>query len=134
MPSTHSATPPPPPLAEPRRPPASAAARIKPRSSAGSLRAAETAAATRAKDELRAECVTLRHALKQSELALKTAILAARNADKIPDGKRWFLETCLTLIDKAGDLVSDAMWHRVCLLYTSPSPRDGLLARMESSA
>ena len=24
--------------------------------------------------------------------------------------------------------------HRVCLLYTSPSPRDGLLSRMPSSA
>ena len=25
-------------------------------------------------------------------------------------------------------------WRRVCLLYTSPSPRDGLLSRMPSSA
>ena len=25
-------------------------------------------------------------------------------------------------------------WHGVCLLYTSPSPRDGLLSRMPSSA
>ena len=25
-------------------------------------------------------------------------------------------------------------WHGTCLLYTSPSPRDGLLARMPSSA
>ena len=25
-------------------------------------------------------------------------------------------------------------WHRACLLYTSPSPRDGLLSRMPSSA
>ena len=25
-------------------------------------------------------------------------------------------------------------WHRGCLLYTSPSPRDGLLSRMPSSA
>ena len=24
--------------------------------------------------------------------------------------------------------------HKVCLLYTSPSPRDGLLSRMPSSA
>ena len=27
-----------------------------------------------------------------------------------------------------------AVWHRGCLLYTSPSPRDGLLSRMPSSA
>ena len=25
-------------------------------------------------------------------------------------------------------------WYRYCLLYTSPSPRDGLLSRMPSSA
>ena len=25
-------------------------------------------------------------------------------------------------------------WHSTCLLYTSPSPRDGLLSRMPSSA
>ena len=57
----------------------------------------------------------------REELALKTAILAERNADKIPDGKRWFLETCLTLIDKAGDFVSDAMWHRVAQAVTNAS-------------
>ena len=28
----------------------------------------------------------------------------------------------------------DAIMDRTCLLYTSPSPRDGLLARMPSSA
>ena len=27
-----------------------------------------------------------------------------------------------------------ASWSEVCLLYTSPSPRDGLLSRMPSSA
>src|SRR5680860_1504477 len=27
-----------------------------------------------------------------------------------------------------------ARYHRICLLYTSPSPRDGLLSRMPSSA
>ena len=35
--------------------------------------------------------------------------------------------------------ISDKSWHKtwevnVCLLYTSPSPRDGLLSRMPSSA
>ena len=29
---------------------------------------------------------------------------------------------------------SDLRWDMVCLLYTSPSPRDGLLSRMPSSA
>ena len=30
--------------------------------------------------------------------------------------------------------LGDALKKRVCLLYTSPSPRDGLLSRMPSSA
>ena len=30
--------------------------------------------------------------------------------------------------------VGDGMLHAFCLLYTSPSPRDGLLSRMPSSA
>ena len=29
---------------------------------------------------------------------------------------------------------STLKWHLPCLLYTSPSPRDGLLSRMPSSA
>ena len=29
---------------------------------------------------------------------------------------------------------SQRMWYGTCLLYTSPSPRDGLLSRMPSSA
>ena len=28
----------------------------------------------------------------------------------------------------------EAEWFHTCLLYTSPSPRDGLLSRMPSSA
>ena len=55
----------------------------------------------------------------REELALKTAILAERNAGTIPNGKQWFLETCLTLIDKAGDFVSDKMWHRVAQVVTN---------------
>ena len=35
-------------------------------------------------------------------------------------------------IDATSDL--DQMTERICLLYTSPSPRDGLLSRMPSSA
>ena len=32
------------------------------------------------------------------------------------------------------DIVSDGEFSKGCLLYTSPSPRDGLLSRMPSSA
>ena len=31
-------------------------------------------------------------------------------------------------------LLADEEWEELCLLYTSPSPRDGLLSRMPSSA
>ena len=33
-----------------------------------------------------------------------------------------------------GVIVSPTLMYFVCLLYTSPSPRDGLLSRMPSSA
>ena len=34
----------------------------------------------------------------------------------------------------AGDVNGDGFDDMICLLYTSPSPRDGLLSRMPSSA
>ena len=34
----------------------------------------------------------------------------------------------------AGELASNLAIMKICLLYTSPSPRDGLLSRMPSSA
>ena len=34
----------------------------------------------------------------------------------------------------AGELISEFVFAMTCLLYTSPSPRDGLLSRMPSSA
>ena len=37
------------------------------------------------------------------------------------------------LHEDAGEYYIPAQW-RICLLYTSPSPRDGLLSRMPSSA
>ena len=35
---------------------------------------------------------------------------------------------------EAQDDTADVLGHNICLLYTSPSPRDGLLSRMPSSA
>ena len=34
----------------------------------------------------------------------------------------------------AADVPEENRWFLACLLYTSPSPRDGLLSRMPSSA
>ena len=38
------------------------------------------------------------------------------------------------LIEKLAHFDRERIAERVCLLYTSPSPRDGLLSRMPSSA
>ena len=40
----------------------------------------------------------------------------------------------LDTVKKADDKVADPDSKKPCLLYTSPSPRDGLLSRMPSSA
>ena len=40
----------------------------------------------------------------------------------------------ITLIKVEEDLKASADIFTICLLYTSPSPRDGLLSRMPSSA
>ena len=47
---------------------------------------------------------------------------------------RYVLEVCSRIygVVQHQDRVASAHW--VCLLYTSPSPRDGLLSRMPSSA
>lgn len=53
----------------------------------------------------------------RDELVLKIAILA----EKFPPSNRWYLDVVLTLIDKAGDYVSDAVWHRVVQIVTNDS-------------
>ena len=37
-------------------------------------------------------------------------------------------------LDAEPDRIDPQEFNKVCLLYTSPSPRDGLLSRMPSSA
>jgi AP-2 complex subunit alpha len=54
----------------------------------------------------------------REELALKTAILAERYSDA-PGGKAWFLEVAMTLVEKAGDFISDKLWHRVVQVVTN---------------
>ena len=36
--------------------------------------------------------------------------------------------------DKHGSPITDEVFYKACLLYTSPSPRDATLSRMPSSA
>ena len=36
--------------------------------------------------------------------------------------------------ERETDFIDIVAWRGTCLLYTSPSPRDGLLSRMPSSA
>ena len=49
-----------------------------------------------------------------------------------PDPDREQVIVCLDLRDDRNPLAVEALID--CLLYTSPSPRDGLLSRMPSSA
>ena len=55
------------------------------------------------------------------ELAKRLAINGAKPSLRLGDDGQW-------------SLMPDSTKGRVCLLYTSPSPRDGLLSRMPSSA
>ena len=44
------------------------------------------------------------------------------------------LENALKFFEEFSEYHPDDAWYLACLLYTSPSPRDGLLSRMPSSA
>ena len=45
-----------------------------------------------------------------------------------------FCKSKIQQIEKSADTIQHAIGSKPCLLYTSPSPRDGLLSRMPSSA
>ena len=55
-------------------------------------------------------------------------VVAVGGGAKTEDGK------LIPMDVKVGDKVLFGKWSGTCLLYTSPSPRDGLLSRMPSSA
>jgi AP-2 complex subunit alpha len=46
----------------------------------------------------------------REELVLKIAILA----EKYAPTQRWYIDVVLTMMDKAGDFVSDDIWHAAC--------------------
>ena len=58
--------------------------------------------------------------------------------EKLEQASKAYYEGNPIMTDEAFDILSDLVKNpRVgytCLLYTSPSPRDGLLSRMPSSA
>ena len=69
----------------------------------------------------RAAAAAADDAAHASKLAAEAAATAAREERTRLD-RRW------------QDASERELWYEGCLLYTSPSPRDGLLSRMPSSA
>ena len=62
---------------------------------------------------------------------------AERLINTIKQPERWTLEHCKTIAAytlEINELKKEKDVYLICLLYTSPSPRDGLLSRMPSSA
>ena len=56
---------------------------------------------------------------------------------RLDDGRgvaNFSLATSETYKNKSGEKVTNTEWHNICLLYTSPSPRDRQKSRMPSSA
>ena len=62
-------------------------------------------------------------------LAQKVSDMSKDLAKKAVDNAEGVTDRVGDLVDSTGDALITA-----CLLYTSPSPRDGLLSRMPSSA
>ena len=56
------------------------------------------------------------------------------NKDKLDEASIQNLKLIESTLEKMEHLITDVLEYSSCLLYTSPSPRDGLLSRMPSSA
>ena len=108
--------------------------------------ASERARETKAREELRRQQQRVETTEKFSGLRIKnrlvaSAVLEDKFADlrfaRIPDvkldmGGRW--ATAGVLVDKTMKQGSTGASYSICLLYTSPSPRDQRGSRMPSSA
>ena len=70
--------------------------------------------------------------LNASNLAGNTHMAASMNIVANTDGKKTEVNQLIELKAELNRVKADLMDD--CLLYTSPSPRDGLLSRMPSSA
>ena len=68
----------------------------------------------------------------------KSMGLPGRKSLEIVSGEKGSQAVTLRLVEippvKPGESPRGRHFHQGCLLYTSPSPRDGLLSRMPSSA
>ena len=62
------------------------------------------------------------------------ARLIARTGVNVQPGQEVFIAAELDQPEFVKMLVEECYKCKACLLYTSPSPRDGLLSRMPSSA
>ena len=67
---------------------------------------------------------------------LRTNVARGQPTEKHPSGRVMLKEAVLSDVVKSGRLVNAVRKYHpwVCLLYTSPSPRDRQKARMPSSA
>ena len=96
-------------------------------SSAGSRSLQDLIEAVSATTLLQWQRVCLEHALTLSKHRHGNFVVAKLIQESPP----WF---CSALSAALVGHVSHLARHQSCLLYTSPSPRDGLLSRMPSSA
>ena len=95
-----------------------------------SVQAQQSAADTSTNPSVAAEIAAALYAASATQEA------AQRSADKRIREQRNTIESLrleVTLAEGASE-VADSQLQKICLLYTSPSPRDGLLSRMPSSA
>ena len=77
----------------------------------------------------------LKRAKTVKKYAAKRAALKAQIRDlSLSDEERWDAQMKLQKLPRNASPCRQVRRCQLCLLYTSPSPRDGLLSRMPSSA
>ena len=83
----------------------------------------------RAPDPAKYPCMELAYAAGRAGGTMP-AVMNAANEEAVAQ----FLEEKIHFLDIPTVIEAACERHKPCLLYTSPSPRDGLLSRMPSSA
>ena len=83
------------------------------------------------------KCVQLFEVFKEKSVMLSEAILIPPLSEKISSDDKELLNAKANILFKSQNFEEIRILNPKldsCLLYTSPSPRDGLLSRMPSSA